>query len=264
MWETIIGAGASLLGGLMANESSAASADRQMAFQKQANAQAMAFNAEEAAKNREFQESMSSTAHRREVNDLRLAGLNPILSVNRSGASTPGGAQAQGVTSAGSSYQARNPAEGAASSALAAMQLQDVLASIKVKEAQADNIKAQTVTELNRPENVSAGTALTKAQTATEAWGPERAKWEAEHRSALYNKTVAEKDAIYGWQRKLVEAQTGAAHAQAALTSSSAKSADEKARLDKAFMEAERIISMGEGATSAVRNLAPIPKLGKK
>lgn len=84
------------------NAKSQASADKQMQYQTDANAKAMSFSAEEAQKNRDWQEKMSNTAHQREVKDLLAAGLNPVLSaMGGSGASTPSGASASGVTSAG-------------------------------------------------------------------------------------------------------------------------------------------------------------------
>lgn len=56
--------------------------------------QAQAFNAAEAAKNRDWQERLSNSAHQREVADLKKAGLNPVLSSNLPGASTGSGASA--------------------------------------------------------------------------------------------------------------------------------------------------------------------------
>lgn len=59
--------------------------------------ESMAFEGDQAAKQMQFQERMSGSAYQRSVEDMRLAGINPMLAYAQGGASTPGGAAASGA-----------------------------------------------------------------------------------------------------------------------------------------------------------------------
>lgn len=63
----------------------------------------MEFNSEEAAKNRDWQEFMSNTAHQREVLDLLKAGLNPVLSAGGGNGASVGSGSTASVSVPGAS-----------------------------------------------------------------------------------------------------------------------------------------------------------------
>lgn len=91
-WGPALAAGASILSGGLGFLGS-----------RSANKKAIQMSREQMA----FQERMSSTAYERATNDMRRAGLNPMLAYQKGGASTPAGAQPN----------IRNELEGAANSA---------------------------------------------------------------------------------------------------------------------------------------------------
>lgn len=133
-WGALAGAAIGFLGKKKQNQATSAQSQRQM----------------------DFQERMSSTAHQREVKDLRAAGLNPILSgTGGQGASSPGGSAApqfdqgaaamEGATSAlnyKNMVANRNLTE--AQETVASVQQQKLLQDKNTSKASEGNIKAQT------------------------------------------------------------------------------------------------------------------------
>lgn len=125
----LISAGSNLIGGLLGRSSA-----------KDQNRQADA----QAQREMEFQERMSSTAHQREVEDLKKAGLNPILSAH-GGASSPGGAMAPVVNT---SEPLRDSINKSAGSALDAANIMLTKETAKTQQTQQELNRANAAKSL--------------------------------------------------------------------------------------------------------------------
>lgn len=182
---------------------------------------------------------------RYQVKGLRNAGLNPMLALGMGG-NMPSSSSHPITSSPG------KDADIATAKALAAATTANQAAQAKLYNTQAENVQADTADKLLKPAETTERTALLKAQAATEAWGPENRKWATELLSAQYGKTVAEKDAIYQWQRKITEALTGKYAKETELLIQEVRSAKTKADVDEALLKIERLVGIGAEGLGAV------------
>lgn len=93
---------ARMIPGLAGVGASIYGAEQQASAQRDANAanmdiarEQMQFSAQQAQKEMDFQERMSSTSYQRVTADMKAAGINPMLAIDNGGASSPGGAMGQ-------------------------------------------------------------------------------------------------------------------------------------------------------------------------
>lgn len=118
------------------------------------------FNAQQAQLNRDFQERMSNTQYQRGMEDMRKAGLNPILAYSKGGASAPSGSAASSVSPA--------PVSNAVENAVSSAQQSKRLNSEVAKQAlEMENLKQQNINLKEQSDQIRAATNKTFADTTS-------------------------------------------------------------------------------------------------
>ncbi|QCQ84838.1 DNA pilot protein [Blackfly microvirus SF02] len=220
----LITGGFGLLGNMFSSNTSAQNTQANIAMQQQTNQ----MNVQEAQKNRDFQQQMSSTAYQRSSADMQAAGLNPAMMFGSgSAASTPGGSvptlqspKSEKTSPLGNLGEVANKAVSSAVAMKSMDKMSEEIANLETERALIEArrkseekrpalVEAQTKSEEKRPAQVEAQTkteekrpALVEAQTKSEEKRPEQISEETK------NIEIARKLKEYGMNRALFESKS--------------------------------------------------------